>query len=83
MISEQATAAAKDGEAPLPRDSRLGKYFEYDLSKLHNSRGGFLTKEDEEGDRIKTVVELARAKERERQMMREGEEPCEYKCEPG
>jgi len=78
MVSEQATAAATADAAPLPRDSRLGKYFDYDLSKLHNSRGGFLTKEDEEGDRIKSVVELARAKQREKQMMREGEEPCEF-----
>jgi hypothetical protein len=52
-----------------------GKYFEYDLSKLHNSRGGFLTEDDLEGDRIKSVVELAREKEREKKMMREGEEP--------
>lgn len=77
MVSAQAEAAAPS-DVPLPRDSRLGKYFEYDLSKLHNSRGGFLTAEDAEGDRIKSVVELARAKQRELQMMREGEEPC--KC---
>lgn len=57
-----------------------GKYFEYDLSKLHNSRGGFLTEDDLAGDRIKSVVELAREKERERKMMREGEEPCECFC---
>lgn len=73
MVAEQQAAA--ETNAPLPRDSRLGKYFEYDLSKLHNSRGGFLTQEDEEGDRIKSVIELAREKQREKQMMREGEEP--------
>lgn len=54
-----------------------GKYFEYDLSKLHNSRGGFLTEDDLNGERIKSVVELAREKEREKKMMREGEEPGE------
>lgn len=74
MVAEQQAAA--ETNAPLPRDSRLGKYFEYDLSKLHNSRGGFLTQEDEEGDRIKSVIELAREKQREKQMMREGEEPA-------
>lgn len=78
MVAAQADAATEDGSGPMRRDPRLGKYFEYDLSKLHNSRGGFLTAEDEEGDRIKSVVELAREKQRERQMMREGEEPREY-----
>lgn len=76
MVSAQADADAVPA-APLRRDPKLGKYFEYDLSKLHNSRGGFLTEDDLEGDRIKTVVEVARQKERERQMMREGEEPGE------
>lgn len=75
MVAEQQ-AAAEEPNAPLPRDSRLGKYFEYDLSKLHNSRGGFLTQEDEDGDRIKSVIELAREKQREKQLMREGEEPA-------
>ncbi|TXT15710.1 hypothetical protein VHUM_00213 [Vanrija humicola] len=73
MVQEQQQPEAS---APLPRDSRLGKYFEYDLSKLHNSRGGFLTVDDLEGDRIKSVVELAREKQREKQLMREGEEPA-------
>ncbi|WVW85308.1 DNA repair protein [Kwoniella bestiolae CBS 10118] len=66
----------KEEQAPLRRDPGLGKYFEYDLSKLHNSRGGFLTEEDKEGDRIKSIVELAREKEREKRMIREGEEPA-------
>ncbi|BEI81491.1 hypothetical protein CcaverHIS002_0206510 [Cutaneotrichosporon cavernicola] len=76
MVSAQADAEAATGAAPLPRNPGLGKYFEYDLSKLHNSRGGFLTEDDLEGDRIRSVVELARQKEREKQMMREGEEPA-------
>ncbi|KLT45064.1 DNA repair protein [Cutaneotrichosporon oleaginosum] len=75
MVSAQADADAASSAAPLRRDPKLGKYFEYDLSKLHNSRGGFLTEEDLEGDRIRSVVEVARQKEREKQMMREGEEP--------
>lgn len=77
MVEAQQAANAESQNGPLRRDPRLGKYFEYDLSKLHNSRGGFLTVEDEEGE-IKTVVELARVKEREKQMMREGEEPGEW-----
>jgi DNA-repair protein complementing XP-A cells len=36
-----------------------------------------LTEEDKEDGRIKSVVELAREKERDRQMMRDGEEPGE------
>ncbi|WWD19354.1 DNA repair protein [Kwoniella shandongensis] len=73
MVQQQAE---KESQAPLRRDPGLGKYFEYDLSKLHNSRGGFLTEDDLEGDRIKSVVELAREKEREKKLMREGEEPA-------
>jgi DNA-repair protein complementing XP-A cells len=34
-----------------------------------------LTEDDLDGQRVKTVVELAREKERERRMAREGEEP--------
>ncbi|OCF35762.1 DNA repair protein [Kwoniella heveanensis BCC8398] len=73
---QQQQEGDKQPQAPLRRDPGLGKYFEYDLSKLHNSRGGFLTEEDLEGDRIKSVVELAREKQREKKMMREGEEPA-------
>jgi hypothetical protein len=56
--------------------TKQGKYFEYDLSKLHNSRGGFLTEEDLDGDRIKSLVEMARERERQKRLLREGEEPC-------
>lgn len=65
-----------DEEQPLLTPFQ-GKYFEYDLSKLHNSRGGFLTEDDLGGERVKSVVELAREKERERRLAREGEEPSE------
>lgn len=75
MVAEQAAPVE---DAPLRRDPKLGKYFEYDLSKLRNSRGGFLT-EDDDGDRVKTVVEIARQKQREKQMMRDGEEPGELR----
>lgn len=36
-----------------------------------------MTEDDLAGERIKSVVELAREKERERRMAREGEEPSE------
>ncbi|KAJ3531260.1 hypothetical protein NM688_g7599 [Phlebia brevispora] len=51
-------------EGKLKRDSRLGKYFEYDLSKMVNSKGGFLVEEDKEAD------DALRAKERERERER-------------
>ncbi|WVO21396.1 DNA repair protein [Cryptococcus decagattii] len=75
MVHQQAEAD-KAKPLPLRRDPSLGKYFEYDLSKMRNSRGGFLTEEDKEGDRIKSLAELAREKERQLQMIREGEEPA-------
>lgn len=36
-----------------------------------------MTEEDGDDGRIKSLVELAREKERDKQKMREGEEPCE------
>ena len=61
--------------------TKQGKYFEYDLSKLHNSRGGFLTEEDLEGDKIKSLVQLARERERQKRLLKEGEEPCKLKVD--
>lgn len=51
-------------EQPLKRDSRLGKYFDYDLSKMVNSKGGFLIEEEKES------LEDLRAKQRERERER-------------
>ncbi|KAI0296638.1 XPA protein C-terminus-domain-containing protein [Russula brevipes] len=48
----------------LQRDSRLGKYFDYDLSKMVNSKGGFLVEDDKEAD------DGSKAKERERERQR-------------
>jgi len=56
---QNASAADK-----LQRDSRLGKYFDYDLSKMVNSKGGFLVEDDKEVD------DEAKAKERERERER-------------
>jgi DNA-repair protein complementing XP-A cells len=51
-------------QGKLQRDSRLGKYFDYDLSKMVNSKGGFLVEDDKEvDDDLKT-------KERERERQR-------------
>ena len=74
MVQQQK----QDDSQPLKPNRSLGKYFEYDLSKLHNSRGGFLTEEDGEDGKIKSVIEMARERERDRQKMREGEDPGEW-----
>lgn len=39
-----------------------------------------MTEDDLEGDKIKSLVEMARERERQKRKMREGEEPCE--CDP-
>ncbi|EJD04305.1 uncharacterized protein FOMMEDRAFT_28037 [Fomitiporia mediterranea MF3/22] len=54
----------KPKDRPLQRDARLGKYFDYDLSKMVNSKGGFLVDDEKE------VTEDARIKERERERER-------------
>ncbi|KAK0465301.1 thioesterase-like superfamily-domain-containing protein [Desarmillaria tabescens] len=56
---------------PLQRDSRLGTYFEYDLSKMVNSKGGFLVEDDKDADEEVRRKE----KERERQRARQNQEP--------
>lgn len=56
--------APRGQDRPLKRDSRLGKYFDYDLSKMTNSKGGFLV------DDGKEVNQDALAKERERERER-------------
>ena len=62
-----ATSTSPTAPKPPPklkRDSRLGKYFEYDLSKMVNSKGGFLVEDGKEVD------EELRAKEKERERQR-------------
>jgi DNA-repair protein complementing XP-A cells len=50
---------------PLKRDSRLmGSYFEYDLSKMVNSKGGFLVEDKDDVD------ERVKEREKEREMQR-------------
>lgn len=49
---------------PLKPDSRIGKYFEYDLSKMVNSKGGFLVEDGEEVDQDTRRKEMEREKQR-------------------
>ncbi|KAG9126916.1 hypothetical protein FRC07_001422 [Ceratobasidium sp. 392] len=70
----------KDPNAPLKRDSRLmGRYLDYDLSKMVNSKGGFLVEEKSNFD------EETRRKEKERELQRlkqafdpQGQESSDY-----
>ena len=62
-------ASSKSPTAPKPlrKDTKLiGKYFEYDLSKMTNSKGGFLV--DDNGD--KEVDEEMRRREKMRELQR-------------
>lgn len=55
----------------MERDKRLGAYYEYDLSKMVNSKGGFLVEDGTEVD-----AELVRKeKELEKQRARQNLEP--------
>ncbi|KAJ7630629.1 HotDog domain-containing protein [Roridomyces roridus] len=69
--SNSPTAPGPSKSKPLNRDSRLGKYFEYDLSKMANSKGGFLIEDDKEVDEDM----LRKEKERELQRIKKNMEP--------
>ncbi|KAG6845638.1 hypothetical protein H0H87_005845 [Tephrocybe sp. NHM501043] len=69
-VSKSPTAPTT-GSRPLKRDLRLGTYFEYDLSKMVNSKGGFLL---EDGNEIDEDVRR-KEKERERQRARQNLDP--------
>ena len=62
--SPTGPAKKSDTNAPLRKDPRLGKYFEYDLSKMVNSKGGFLVEDEKE------ATDDLKAKERERERQR-------------
>lgn len=59
---------------PLARDSRLGKYFDYDLSKMVNTKGGYLVEDDKEVDEAMITKE----KQRERERAKHNMEPRMY-----
>ncbi|KAJ8596481.1 hypothetical protein M405DRAFT_726158 [Rhizopogon salebrosus TDB-379] len=69
-----AVSTSPTAPKPLKRDSRLGKYFEYDLSKMVNSKGGFLVEDGKEVDEDSRVKE----RERERQRAMQNLEPPIY-----
>ncbi|KAG0703122.1 hypothetical protein DFH29DRAFT_803988 [Suillus ampliporus] len=69
-----ALSASPTAPKPLKRDSRLGKYFDYDLSKMVNSKGGFLVEDGREVDEDSRIKE----RERERQRARQNLEPPMY-----
>ena len=52
----------------------MGKYFDYDLSKMVNSKGGFLIEDDKEVDEEL----LAKERERERERAMQNVEPRQY-----
>lgn len=58
----------------LARDSRLGKYFDYDLSKMVNTKGGYLVEDDKEVDEGMIIKE----KQRERERAKHNLEPRAY-----
>ena len=68
VVSAESTSptAAKTAPKPLKRDSRLGSYFEYDLSKMVNSKGGFLV--DDEKESLDDLRTKQREKERQKAM---------------
>jgi DNA-repair protein complementing XP-A cells len=70
-----AAGAIEDPNAPLPRDKSLGNYIEFDLSKLHNSKGGFLVDEEVDEKESKSLQELRAERERIRERLREGMDP--------
>ncbi|KAG9104945.1 hypothetical protein FRC06_005012 [Ceratobasidium sp. 370] len=63
--SSRKKSDERDPNAPLKRDTRLmGRYLDYDLSKMVNSKGGFLVEEKSNFD------EETRRKEKERELQR-------------
>jgi len=70
--STSPTAPGKKAR-PLARDSRLGNYFDYDLSKMVNSKGGFLVEDGKEVDEELIRKEKEREKQRAKQNLEERE----------
>ncbi|WFD43634.1 DNA repair protein rad14 [Malassezia psittaci] len=69
-----ARSAVKDTPSALPKDKRLGDYIEFDLTRLRNSKGGFLVEENEE-DPVTAMENLRKEREREKQRLRDQMEP--------
>jgi DNA-repair protein complementing XP-A cells len=65
VVSADSTSPTRPEK--LKRDSRLGKYYDYDLSKMANSKGGFLVEDDQEVDEEQRRKEMQRERERAKQ----------------
>ncbi|KAG9314579.1 XPA protein C-terminus-domain-containing protein [Chiua virens] len=73
-LGGMSAGSSSSASKPLKRDSRLGSYFDYDLSKMVNSKGGFLVEDGKEVD-----ADLrARERERERERAMQNVEPAMY-----
>lgn len=59
-------------ERPLRRDARLGKYFDYDLSKMVNLKGGFLVEDEKESNEERLAKERGRERERAKKNIEPG-----------
>jgi DNA-repair protein complementing XP-A cells len=64
-----AASTSPTAPAPLRRDNRLGNYFEYDLSKMVNSKGGFLVEDNDKHDERTRMLEQQRAEQRTAQKL--------------
>lgn len=71
VSAENPSPTAPKPPPKLRRDTMLGKYFDYDLSKMVNSKGGFLVEDDKEVDEDLRI----KARERERQRAMQNIDP--------
>ena len=77
-ITTSPTGPTPSSSRPLKPDSRFGKYFEYDLSKMVNSKGGFLVEDGEEVDQDTRRKEIEREKQRAVQNLEPRMLPCVF-----
>lgn len=73
--SAESSSAKRAADAALPRDKALGDYIEFDLTRLHNSKGGFLVEDKAGEEATKTLEDLQKEREREKQRLRDQMEP--------
>lgn len=73
--SVSPTKAADTQRAALPRDKALGDYIEFDLTRLQNSKGGFLVEDHAGEDALQRLEEQRKEREREKQRIRDQMEP--------
>lgn len=75
MGGSSSTNTSPSKPQALPRDKGLGDYIEFDLTRLHNSKGGFLVEENEGADLAAKLEDERKERERERQRLRDQMEP--------